>query len=46
VHDIGRFYLMSRAAAYPDLVEHAGELDALIRNGTRRSGRRCCTNST
>jgi len=30
VHDIGRFYLMSRAAAYPDLVEHAGELEALI----------------
>ena len=30
VHDIGRFYLLSRAAAYPDLVSHPGELDALI----------------
>jgi len=30
VHDIGRFYLLSRAAAYPDLVSHPAELDALI----------------
>ena len=30
VHDIGRFYLLSRAAAYPDLVAHPDELDALI----------------
>ena len=30
VHDIGRFYLLSRAAAYPDLVSHPDELDALI----------------
>ena len=30
VHDIGRFYLLSRAAAYPDLVSHPGELDGLI----------------
>ena len=30
VHDIGRFYLMSRAAAYPELVDHPAELDALI----------------
>jgi putative nucleotidyltransferase with HDIG domain len=30
VHDIGRFYLLSRAAAYPNLVAHPDELDALI----------------
>jgi putative nucleotidyltransferase with HDIG domain len=30
VHDIGRFYLLSRATAYPELVDHPGELDALI----------------
>jgi putative nucleotidyltransferase with HDIG domain len=30
VHDIGRFYLLSRDAAYPELVSHPGELDALI----------------
>lgn len=30
VHDIGRFYLLSRAAGYPELVEHPEELDALI----------------
>ncbi|HEY1325708.1 MAG TPA: HDOD domain-containing protein [Casimicrobiaceae bacterium] len=30
VHDIGRFYLLSRATAYPELVQHPGELDALI----------------
>jgi putative nucleotidyltransferase with HDIG domain len=30
VHDIGRFYLLSRATAYPELVSHPGELDALI----------------
>jgi putative nucleotidyltransferase with HDIG domain len=30
VHDIGQFYLLSRAAAYPDLVAHPDELDALI----------------
>jgi putative nucleotidyltransferase with HDIG domain len=30
VHDIGRFYLLSRASAYPELVDHPDELDALI----------------
>jgi putative nucleotidyltransferase with HDIG domain len=30
VHDIGRFYLLSRAGAYPELVAHPQELDALI----------------
>ena len=30
VHDIGRFYLLSRASAYPELVDHPEELDALI----------------
>jgi HD-like signal output (HDOD) protein len=30
VHDIGRFYLLSRATAYPELVDHPQELDALI----------------
>ena len=30
VHDIGRFYLLARAASYRDLVDHPGELDALI----------------
>jgi putative nucleotidyltransferase with HDIG domain len=30
VHDIGRFYLLSRAAGYPELVAHPDELDALI----------------
>ena len=30
VHDIGRFYLLSRASAYPELVNHPDELDALI----------------
>lgn len=30
VHDIGRFYLLSRAAKYPELVEHRDELEAII----------------
>ncbi|HTI48437.1 MAG TPA: HDOD domain-containing protein [Casimicrobiaceae bacterium] len=30
VHDIGRFYLLSRASAYAELVQHPQELDALI----------------
>jgi putative nucleotidyltransferase with HDIG domain len=30
VHDIGRFYLIARAAAYPELVDHPDELDALV----------------
>ena len=30
VHDIGRFNLLSRAAAFPELVAHPDELDALI----------------
>jgi putative nucleotidyltransferase with HDIG domain len=30
VHDIGRFYLLSRAAADPDLRDHPDELDVLI----------------
>jgi len=30
VHDIGRFYLLSRAAADAELVQHPAELDALI----------------
>jgi len=30
VHDIGRFYLMSRAAKYPELVEHRDELEAIV----------------
>jgi putative nucleotidyltransferase with HDIG domain len=30
VHDIGRFYLLARASAYPELVAHPGELEALI----------------
>jgi HD-like signal output (HDOD) protein len=30
VHDIGRFYLLSRASGYPELVQHPHELDALI----------------
>ena len=30
VHDIGRFYLLSRAAKYPELVEHRDELEAVI----------------
>jgi HD-like signal output (HDOD) protein len=30
VHDIGRFYLLSRASAYPELLAHPDELDALI----------------
>jgi putative nucleotidyltransferase with HDIG domain len=30
VHDIGRFYLLSRAATYPELVDHPEELDALV----------------
>ncbi len=46
VHDIGRFYLLPRAAAYPELIAHPDELDALIHEGTRRSGSRCCTSST
>jgi putative nucleotidyltransferase with HDIG domain len=30
VHDIGRFYLLSRAAKYPELVDHRDELEAII----------------
>ena len=30
VHDIGRFYLLSRAASYPELVDDPHALDALI----------------
>jgi len=30
VHDIGRFYLLSRAARYPDLVERPDELEAIV----------------
>jgi putative nucleotidyltransferase with HDIG domain len=30
VHDIGRFYLLARAAPHPELVQHPGELDALV----------------
>jgi putative nucleotidyltransferase with HDIG domain len=31
VHDIGRFYLLSRAAKYPELIEHRDELEAIVR---------------
>ncbi len=30
VHDIGCFYLLSRASRHPELVEHRDELDAII----------------
>jgi putative nucleotidyltransferase with HDIG domain len=30
VHDIGRFYLLSRVSAYPELAQDQGELDGLI----------------
>ena len=30
VHDIGRFYLLARAARYPELAAHRDELEALI----------------
>lgn len=30
VHDIGRFYLLSRAAKYPELIAHRGELEAIV----------------
>jgi putative nucleotidyltransferase with HDIG domain len=30
VHDIGRFYLLSRAARYPELVEHRDELESIV----------------
>jgi HD-like signal output (HDOD) protein len=30
VHDIGRFYLLSRAAKYPALIEHRDELEAIV----------------
>jgi HD-like signal output (HDOD) protein len=30
VHDIGRFYLLSRAAKYPELIEHRDELEAIV----------------
>jgi putative nucleotidyltransferase with HDIG domain len=30
VHDIGRFYLLARAAAHPELVDHPDVLDALV----------------
>jgi len=30
VHDIGRFYLLSRATKYPELVAHRDELEAVI----------------
>ena len=30
VHDIGTFYLISRASSHPELVAHPGELDALM----------------
>jgi putative nucleotidyltransferase with HDIG domain len=30
VHDIGRFYLLSRAAGYPELIEHRDELEAIV----------------
>jgi putative nucleotidyltransferase with HDIG domain len=30
VHDIGRFYLLARAAPHPELVDHPEDLDALV----------------
>jgi putative nucleotidyltransferase with HDIG domain len=30
VHDIGRFYLLSRAARHPELIEHRDELEAIV----------------
>ncbi len=30
VHDIGRFYLLSRASKHPELVEHRDELEAIV----------------
>lgn len=30
VHDIGRFYLLARAASYPELADHPAELDAVL----------------
>jgi putative nucleotidyltransferase with HDIG domain len=30
VHDIGRFYLLSRASRYPELIEHRDELEAIV----------------
>jgi putative nucleotidyltransferase with HDIG domain len=30
VHDIGRFYLLSRASRYPELVEHKDELETIV----------------
>lgn len=30
VHDIGRFYLLSRASKYPELVEHRDELETIV----------------
>jgi putative nucleotidyltransferase with HDIG domain len=30
VHDIGRFYLLSRASRYPELIDHPDELDAIV----------------
>jgi HD-like signal output (HDOD) protein len=30
VHDIGRFFLLSRASKYPELVEHRDELETII----------------
>jgi putative nucleotidyltransferase with HDIG domain len=30
VHDIGRFYLLSRAAKYPELIEHRDELEGIV----------------
>ena len=30
VHDIGRFYLLSRASKYPELIEHRDELETIV----------------
>jgi len=30
VHDIGRFYLLSRASRHPELIEHRDELEAIV----------------
>ena len=30
VHDIGRFYLLSRASKYPELLQHRDELEAIV----------------
>lgn len=31
VHDIGRFYLLSRASRYPELADHHDEVEAIVR---------------